>query len=126
MKFNIKYFILTLLIFILEVLIATTFKNIFWLRAYFGDVLVVILIYTFIQSFFEFDKTKTIIGVLIFSFVIEFLQYFHFAEVLGFGKNKIAMIVLGNSFSWIDILCYTIGAVSVWLIDDKLVSKRLN
>lgn len=126
MNFNIKYFVLTVLIFIVEVLIATTFKNIFWLRAYFGDVLVVILIYTFIQSFFEFDKTKTIIGVLIFSFVIEFLQYFHFAEVLGFGKNKIAMVVLGNSFSWIDILCYAIGAVIVWFVDVKIIDKRLS
>jgi hypothetical protein len=123
MKFNLKYFLLTILIFIAEVLIATTFKNFVFLRSYFGDVLVVVLIYTFIQSFFQFDKTKTIIGVLIFSFVIEFLQYFHFAEVLGFGNNKIAMIVLGNSFSWIDILCYAIGAVIVWFVDINLKLK---
>ncbi|MFC6266902.1 ribosomal maturation YjgA family protein [Frigoriflavimonas asaccharolytica] len=123
MKFNIKYFIVTIIIFIVEFLIATVFKEIFWLRAYFGDVLVVAFIYTFILSFFDVDKTKTISGVLIFSFVIEFLQYFHFAEVLGFGKNKIAMIVLGNSFSWIDILCYVIGAAIVWLIDIKLQKK---
>lgn len=123
MKFNLKYFLLTILIFIAEVLIATTFKNFVFLRSYFGDVLVVVLIYTFIQSFFQFDKTKTIIGVLIFSFVIEFWQYFHFAEVLGFGNNKIAMIVLGNSFSWIDILCYAIGAVIVWFVDINLKLK---
>ncbi len=123
MKFNLKYFLITILIFIAEVLIATTFKNFVFLRSYFGDVLVVALIYTFILSFFQFDKTKTIIGVLIFSFVIEFLQYFHFAEVLGFRNNKIAMIVLGNSFSWIDILCYAIGAVIVWFIGVKLKLK---
>ena len=119
MKFNPKYFLLTILIFIVEVLIATILKDIFWLRAYFGDVLVVVLIYTFIQSFFEVDKTKTIIRVLIFSFVIEMLQYFHFAEILGFKDNRVAMIVLGNSFSWIDLLCYAIGCAMVWLIDIK-------
>lgn len=123
MKFNLKYFLVTILIFIVEVLIATVFKDIFWLRAYFGDVLVVVLIYTFIQSFFDFNKTKTIIGVLLFSFVIEILQYFHFAEVLGFGNNKIAMIVLGNSFSWVDILCYAIGAAIIWVVDVKLLKK---
>lgn len=88
MKFNLKYFLLTIVIFMAEVLIATVFKDVFWLRAYFGDVLVVILIYTFIQSFFIVDRKKTILGVLLFSFVIEFLQYFHFAELLGFKKTK--------------------------------------
>ena len=117
MRFNLKYFLITIFVFIIEVLIATTFKNFVFLRSYFGDVLVVILIYTFIQSFFEVDKIKNIIGVLIFSFAIEFLQYFHFAEVLGFKENKLAMIVLGNSFSWIDILCYAIGCLAIYVVE---------
>ena len=117
MRFNLKYFLITILVFIIEVLIATTFKNFVFLRSYFGDVLVVVLIYTFIQSFFEVDKIKTIIGVLFFSFAIEFLQYFHFAEVLGFKENKLAMIVLGNSFSWIDILCYAIGCLAIYVVE---------
>lgn len=105
----------TIFLFIIEVLIATEFNNIEWIRAYFGDVLVVILIDTFILSFFDFDKTKTLIGVFIFACAIEFLQYFHFAEILGFQNNKIAMIVLGNSFSWIDIACYALGCLSVFI-----------
>lgn len=117
MRFNLKYFLITIFVFIIEVLIATTFKNFVFLRSYFGDVLVVVLIYTFIQSFFEVDKIKTIFGVLIFSFLIEFLQYFHFAEVLGFKENKLAMIVLGNSFSWIDILCYAIGCLAIYVVE---------
>lgn len=120
MKFNLKYFLFTILLFIAEVLIATVLKNIFFLRSYFGDVLVVILIYTFILSFFKVEKRKLIFWIFIFSSIVEFLQYFHFAEVLGFRKNKIAMIVLGNSFSWIDILCYATGSVSIWLLDIKL------
>lgn len=124
MKFNLKYFFLTILFFVVEILIATVGENIFWLRAYFGDILVVILIYTFIQSFFEFNKTKTIIAVVLFAFIIEIFQYFHFAEVLGFGENKIAMTVLGNSFSWIDILCYTIGGIAVYFVETKLLMNK--
>lgn len=115
MRFSYKYFLATIFLFIIEVLIATEFNNIEWIRAYFGDVLVVILIDTFILSFFDFDKTKTLIGVFIFACAIEFLQYFHFAEILGFQNNKIAMIVLGNSFSWIDIACYALGCLSVFI-----------
>lgn len=111
MRFNYKFFIATIFLFIVEVLIATKLAYIDWLRAYFGDVLVVILIYTFIQTFFKIDKTKTIFGVFIFACTIEFAQYFHFAELLGLKENKIAMIVLGNSFSWIDILCYVFGCL---------------
>jgi hypothetical protein len=115
MRFNYKYFIATIFLFIVEVLIATKLAYIDWLRAYFGDVLVVILIYTFIQTFFKIDKTKTIIGVFLFACAIEFAQHFHFAELLGFKDNKIAMIFLGNSFSWIDILCYVFGCILVLL-----------
>ncbi len=115
MRFNYKFFIATIFLFIVEVLIATKLAYIDWLRAYFGDVLVVILIYAFIQTFFKIDKTKTIFGVFIFACAIEFAQHFHFAELLGFKDNKIAMIFLGNSFSWIDILCYVFGCILVLL-----------
>lgn len=120
MRLKYKYFVTTIFLFIVEVLIATKPAYIDWLRAYFGDVLVVILIYTFIQSFFDFDKTKTIIGVFLFACAIEFAQHFHFAELLGFKDNKIAMIVLGNSFSWIDILCYLIGSFCIFTFNKFL------
>ncbi|SFI27465.1 ribosomal maturation YjgA family protein [Halpernia frigidisoli] len=120
MRFDLKYFILTISLFMSEVLIATVFKNIFLLRAYFGDVLVVILMYTFILTFFKLNKTKLVCWIFVFACLIEFLQYYHFAEILGFNNNVIAMIVLGNSFSWIDMICYAIGSLSTWLIDIKL------
>ncbi len=86
-----------------------------WLRSYFGDVLVVILIYTFILTFLEIkNKMLLNIGIFLFACVIEFAQYFHFAEWLGLKDNTIAMIVLGNSFSWIDILCYAIGSFCIF------------
>lgn len=115
MIFNYKYFLTTIFLFLAEISIATFFKDIFWLRAYFGDVLVVILIYTFMLTFLEIkNKTLLNIGVFLFACVIEFAQYFHFAEWFGLKNNKIAMIVLGNSFSWIDILCYAMGSFCIF------------
>ncbi|WP_417427957.1 DUF2809 domain-containing protein [Halpernia sp.] len=119
MKFNLKYFLLTILIFLAEILIATTFKNVVFLRSYFGDVLVVILIYTFILSFFKLQKTKLIFWIFIFACLIEFLQYLHFVELLGLEKNQLAITVLGNSFSWIDILCYGVGCIIVYILEVK-------
>ena len=115
MIFNYKYFLTTIFLFLAEASIATIFKDIIWLRAYFGDVLVVILIYTFMLTFLDIkNKMLLNIGVFLFVCVIEFAQYFHFAEWFGLKDNKIVMIVLGNSFSWIDILCYAMGSFCIF------------
>ena len=123
MKFNLKYFLIAVAILVAEILIATKLKDIFFVRAYLGDVLVVMLMYYFIRAFFDFEPVKLIIGIFIFSCLIEFLQYFHFGELLGFKDNRIVMIVLGNSFSWIDILCYFSGCVTLYLIEVRKLSK---
>jgi len=109
-RFHYQYFLATVFIFLLEVLIATAFKDIFLIRAYLGDVIVVVLIYTFIRSFFSIQNdVKLIFGILIFSFLVEFAQYFNIAEKLGFRPGSIMYIIVGNSFSWIDMLCYAVG-----------------
>ncbi len=117
MKFNIRLFIIAVIIFITEVLIATKFKDCFFVRAYLGDVLVVMLMYYFIKAFTDVHSTKLITGIFIFSCLIEFAQYFHFAQWMGFGDNRTMMIVLGNSFSWLDILCYFVGCAALFLIE---------
>ena len=121
MKFNYQKFLSTNVIFFAEFSSATNFKNIVWLRSYFSDVLVVNLIYTFVLSVFEVkNKMLLNIGIFIFACAIEFAQYFHFAELLGFQNNKIAMIALGNSFSWVDILCYAIGSFCIFTFNKFL------
>ena len=114
-KFYYKSFLIAIFIFVVEVLIATELKNIFFVRAYLGDVFVVMLMYYFIKAFFDFNPTKLIVGIFIFSCLIEFAQYFHFGELLGFKDTRIVMIMLGNSFSWIDILCYFAGCAVIFL-----------
>jgi hypothetical protein len=115
-KFDYKNLLIAILIFIVEVLIATKFKDWFFVRAYLGDVFVVMLMYYFIKAFFDFNSTKLITGIFIFSCLIEFAQYFHFGELMGFKDNRMMMIVLGNSFSWLDILCYFAGCLILFLI----------
>lgn len=126
MKFNLKYFLIAIAIFIVEVLIATKLKDIFFVRAYLGDVFVVMLMYCFIKAFFNLNPAKLIIGIFIFSCLIEFLQYFHFGELLGFKHNRVMMIVLGNSFSWIDIICYCAGCVILFLIESGFYRPKVS
>jgi len=116
LTFNLKYFLLTIIIFLVEVLIATKLKDIFFVRAYLGDVIVVMLLYTFVKSFIRTNNQKLILGILIFSCIIEFAQYFNIAEKLGFRPGSLMYIVIGNSFSWIDILCYAVGCLLLYIV----------
>jgi len=114
-RFNLKYLLLTILIFLIEVLIATVLKDIFFIRAYLGDVIVVMLIFTFMKSFFVLNNTKLILGILAFSCLVEFAQFFKIADKLGFREGSLMYIVIGNSFSWIDILCYAVGCLVLYV-----------
>ena len=122
-RFNKTYFVFATLLFLLEVLIALFVKDRF-VRPYLGDVLVVILIYCFIKSFFDFAVTALIIAVLVFAFTIEFLQYLHFIKWLGLEKSTIASIVFGTSFAWNDIIAYTAGALIIAGIESLLPLKK--
>lgn len=110
--FNLNYFRLASLIFVIETLIALYIQDNF-VRPYIGDVLVVILIYCFIKSFLNVNIIPTAVFVLLFSFSIEFLQYLNIVEKLGLQNSKIARTVIGTSFCWADILTYIVGIAIV-------------
>ncbi|MDR2206411.1 MAG: DUF2809 domain-containing protein [Flavobacteriaceae bacterium] len=125
-RFSIKYFATTALLFLIEVLIATKLNHVFFVRAFLGDVFVVMLIYVFLLSFFEIkNKNVLILGIFAFACLIEFSQYFKIAEKLGFEKGSIMYIVLGNSFSWMDILCYATGCLLVFMEKINLQKKLI-
>ena len=51
-KFSLKNLLIAIAIFLVEVLIATKLEDWFFVRAYLGDVFVVMLMYYFIKAFF--------------------------------------------------------------------------
>jgi len=114
-RFHKTYFILTLVLFLTEVLIAM-YVNDNFIRPYFGDFLVVILMYCFLKSFIDSGVSLTVIAVLLFSYLIEVLQYLNFVERIGLGDSEMARTLIGTSFAWMDILAYTTGALAIlWL-----------
>ena len=120
LKFNLTYFLISIFIFITEVLIATVFSNIFFVRAYLGDVIVVMLLFTLVKSFLIIKNNHILILVIfLFSCLVEWGQYFHIAEKMGLKPGSILYIIVGNSFSWIDILCYAAGCLLLFLLIPK-------
>lgn len=114
-RFDLKSFILFCIIFLIEVLIAK-FINDSFIRPYAGDILVVILIYYFIKAFIDTKSIYIVIGTVFFAYLVEVGQYFHIADILGV-ENKILRIMIGSSFSWGDIVCYTIGGIICYLLN---------
>ncbi|GEP92632.1 Protein of unknown function [Chitinophaga terrae (ex Kim and Jung 2007)] len=123
-RFNRTYFLLALGLFLVEVLIAMYVKDAI-IRPYGGDFLVVIWLYCCVMAVVEVNKTKAAIGVLLFAYLIEILQYFRYAHRLGLEHNKVAMIVLGSSFEWGDMIAYTLGVLTVLLIEWRLRLKKV-
>ncbi len=106
--FNPLYFNIALVIFVIEVLIALYVKDRI-IRPYVGDVLVVIMIYCFIRTYFNASAFKVAMFVLAFAFTLEIGQYFKLIDFLGLRHNKLARIVIGTKFEWLDLVAYVVG-----------------
>lgn len=122
LKFNLRYFFATLILLFTEICIALFIHDSF-IRPYIGDLLVVVLIYCLVKSFFNFRPVPIAIGVLIFSFIVEALQFFKVVELLGVQDSKVARIVIGTSFSWEDLIAYVAG-ISLVLLVERTRNKK--
>lgn len=118
MKFNKFYFILFITLFLVECLIAL-YVNDNIIRPYFGDLLVVIMVYCFVKAFFHISPVRAAFGCLAFAYLVEFSQYMNLAARLGLQHSKLAVTVMGYAFSWVDMLAYTLGAIIVIIIEKQ-------
>jgi len=58
--------------------------------------------------------------VLFISFIIEFLQLTPFLEWLNLHDNTLAKTVLGSTFQVSELIAYTLGILTVLIIENKL------
>lgn len=112
---------MAVLLFVIEVLIACYFHDDF-VRPYVGDFLVVILIYCFVRSFLQAPVLPVATGVLLFAYLVEIGQYFHLVKLLGLEHSRLANVILGNYFTWNDMICYTLG-IGLVLLLHKLAGR---
>lgn len=117
-RLNLTSFLLFLLIFVIEVFIAMFVHDSF-IRPYGGDVLVAILIYYFGKTFIETRPLYLCIAVLLFAYSIEIGQYYNLVKLLHLQHNPVMRTIIGSSFSWGDMLAYTLGIVMCYLFERK-------
>lgn len=123
LKFNSKYFLGAVLIFGAEVLIALYAHDTI-VRPYIGDLLVVVLLYCMVKSVADTPVVATAVSVLVFSYIVEILQYFNIITILGLQHSGIARVIIGTSFEWIDLVAYTAGILLV-LLTEKIMARYI-
>lgn len=114
-KINKKYLLFSVSLLLIEICIAL-FVNDQFIRPIFGDYLATILLFCTMASFLNYSKNKLIIAALLISYLIEGLQYLNVLKMMHLENKTILKIIIGHSFSWIDILAYTMGAITVLLL----------
>lgn len=116
MKLSKTYLLLTLLLFTIEALIAIYLKTGF-IRHTVGDYLCVILLYCFFKSFMEGHHYKIAILVLVIAFCIEFLQLTNYLALFNLQKNRLANLILGSTFEISDLVAYSLGIITVIIVE---------
>jgi len=122
LKFNKRYFIIAVGIFVIKVVIALFIHDKI-IRPYVGDFLVVILIYCSVKSFFNTSVYPAALAVLLFSYLFELSQYFHLLNKLGLQNSKFARTIIGTTFEWTDLATYTAGII-VLLTTEIIFANR--
>ena len=110
MKKRILYLTATIVLLIIEVLIALYVHDDF-VRPYVGDMLVVVVVYTFVRILIP-EKVRLLpLWVFIFAVAVEILQWFHIVDILGLTDNRFFSVLIGGVFDVKDILCYGVGCI---------------
>lgn len=105
------YGLISILLLGIEILIGLFGQG--WVRIYLGDVLVVILLYTIVRTIIPNKKMPWFIipsTILVFAFIVEFLQLWGFCDRFGI-TNELLRIIIGTGFSTVDLICYLIGII---------------
>ena len=120
MKFYQKHFLTFIFLLLLEIIIAQTSG---FIRHTFGDFLVVILLFYLVKAFFNLSNKTVGISVLMFAYIVEFLQLTPLLEFLGLENNRLAIIIFGATFSIGDLIAYTLGVGTILLLEKILTHK---
>lgn len=113
-----RYFIAAILLLLVEIIIGFFVQDTI-VRPYIGDLLVVILLYCLVKSFWNTPPLITALSVLLFSYLIEALQYIHIVTILGLEHSGFARTIIGTSFAWADIWMYTLGIILVLIAETR-------
>lgn len=81
-----------------------------FIKLYVGDALWALMVFFGLAFIFQKQATRTIaLAALLFSFGIEFSQLYHAPWIDKIRNLPLGGLILGFSFVWSDLICYSLG-----------------
>ncbi|MUT67415.1 DUF2809 domain-containing protein [Paenibacillus sp. NEAU-GSW1] len=114
-RFNNKYMISFILLFLAELVIALFLHDSF-IRPYIGDMLVVVLMYCFIKSIFSVHTKLLPFYIFVFSINIEICQWYEFVKLIHMETNVFIKTLFGSVFDIKDIYSYFAGCLILYIL----------
>lgn len=112
MNYNYLYTFLIVLLIEISIVFSDGF-----IRHTLGDFFVVILLYSLIKAFTKLSVKKAAFLTLGIAYLIEFLQLMKISDLFPKKGFKVLSIILGSTFSFSDLVAYTLGIVCVLIIE---------
>ena len=110
------YLIVFILFMVVETLIALYVHDDF-IIPYIGDIIVVMVLYSFVRIFIPEKYRLLPLYIFIFSVAVEVMQYLKIINILGLQNNSFARVIIGSVFDLKDIACYGIGCLILALYE---------
>jgi len=119
LQFNKTYIVLAYTLFLIELAIAFIIKTGF-IRHTLGDYLVVILLYAIIRGCTNIKVCISALVVLLIAYSIELLQLTPILTYFNLQDSFTAKLIFGSTFHFSDLLAYTLGIITVLLIEASI------
>lgn len=110
------YLVLTMLFLLIELCIDQFFHDRF-IRPVLGDYLIVFLVYFGLKTLINLKPVTAVIIATFFAYVVETMQYINILSLLNLKPNTLTRLTLGSSFSWEDMLAYTLGGLTIYYLE---------
>ncbi len=111
-KLRLKFLTVFVVLLLIEIFIALFVHDRF-IRPYIGDVLVVFVVYSAIRVVIPKRLKFLSLYVFLFATGVELIQLID----IGIDNNEFLRILLGSTFDFVDILCYGVGCVILFIFD---------
>ena len=121
-KRRLVYAILFCILLLTEILIALFVRDRF-VRPFFGDVLVTVLLCCFCRILIPRGLGALPVGVFMFATLVEIAQYFDVVKLLGLEGNAILSTLVGRTFSLLDLVCYGIGCLLFYIVERTIFER---
>lgn len=124
-RFSLPHALVALLLLGVELFIAFQVHQPF-IRFHLGDLLVVCLMHFSVRALFSWLANRVAIGVLLFAFAVEGLQAAGLIHHLGLSHATWAKLLMGDTFQWMDLIMYALGAIAACALDTRLSRLRMS